>query len=60
MLCSDGLTTMLAHDEIESILRRYHPDVNQAGRALITAANEAGGRDNITVVLLHIAEGSYH
>ena len=60
MLCSDGLTTMLAHDEIESILRRYHPDVNQAGRALITAANEAGGRDNISVVLLHIAEGSYH
>ncbi len=60
LLCSDGLTTMLANDEIESILRRHHPDVNRTGRALITAANKAGGRDNITVVLLRIAEGSYH
>ncbi|MEA2116761.1 MAG: protein phosphatase 2C domain-containing protein [Thermodesulfobacteriota bacterium] len=56
LLCSDGLTTMLANDEMESILRRHHPDVNRTGQALITAANKAGGRDNITVVLLRITD----
>jgi protein phosphatase len=55
LLCSDGLTTMLTHPELESIFRRYHADVKQTGRALIAAANDAGGRDNITVILLHMA-----
>ncbi len=60
LLCSDGLTTMLNHAEIESILRIYHGDIVQAGRVLIRAANNAGGRDNITVVLLHIAAADCH
>ncbi len=51
---------MLSHAEMESILHKHHTDVIRAGRALITAANNAGGRDNITVVLLHIAEDTYH
>jgi protein phosphatase len=57
LLCSDGLTTMLAEDEIAAILRAY-PSLRDAGEALISAANEAGGRDNITVVLLRLEEVS--
>jgi protein phosphatase len=57
LLCSDGLTTMLAEEEIAAVLRA-HPPLREAGEALIAAANEAGGRDNITVVLLRLEEVS--
>ncbi|HEV2924251.1 MAG TPA: Stp1/IreP family PP2C-type Ser/Thr phosphatase [Solirubrobacteraceae bacterium] len=62
LLCSDGLTTMLSEEEIADALRS-HPRLRDAGEALIAAANEAGGRDNITVVLLRLEEvgaGSPH
>jgi protein phosphatase len=62
LLCSDGLTTMLSEEEIADVLRG-HPRLRDAGEALIAAANEAGGRDNITVVLLRLedaAAGSGH
>jgi PPM family protein phosphatase len=55
LLCSDGLTTMVSEDEIAALLRE-HSDLRGAGEALIAAANRAGGRDNITVVLLRIEE----
>jgi protein phosphatase len=60
LLCSDGLTTMLTHSEIESILQTYHGDIIRAGRVLIRAANNAGGRDNITVILLHVTAADSH
>lgn len=47
LLCSDGLTDMIDDDEIAGILMR-HPD-NPSER-LVTAALDAGGNDNITVV----------
>jgi PPM family protein phosphatase len=62
LLCSDGLTTMLSEEQIADALRS-HPRLRDAGEALIAAANEAGGRDNITVVLLRLEEvgaGSRH
>jgi PPM family protein phosphatase len=55
LLCSDGLTTMLSEEEIADALRS-HPRLRDAGEVLIAAANEAGGRDNITVVLLRLEE----
>jgi serine/threonine protein phosphatase PrpC len=55
LLCSDGLTTMLTEEQIADVLRA-HPRLREAGEALIAAANEAGGRDNITVVLLRLEE----
>jgi len=60
LLCSDGLTTMLAHREIEAIFSRYHTDIKRIGRALISAANNAGGRDNITVILLNLNANNHH
>jgi protein phosphatase len=55
LLCSDGLTTMLTEDRLAEVLLA-HTALRDAGEALIAAANEAGGRDNITVVLLRVEE----
>jgi PPM family protein phosphatase len=55
LLCSDGLTSMVGDDAIEQFLRET-PDLRGAGQALIDAANAAGGRDNITVVLFRVEE----
>jgi serine/threonine protein phosphatase PrpC len=51
MICSDGLTNMLSDDTIAQTLRR-HPDPQQAADTLVDMANQAGGDDNITVILL--------
>lgn len=53
LLCSDGLTTMLPEAKISDLISRNRR-LDTAGRALIAAANAAGGRDNITVVLARI------
>ncbi len=55
LLCSDGLTTMVSEQRLAEVLLA-HPRLRDAGESLIAAANEAGGRDNITVVLLRIEE----
>lgn len=55
LLCSDGLTTMLSEDRLAQLLLE-HTTLHDAGESLIAAANEAGGRDNITVVLLRLEE----
>jgi PPM family protein phosphatase len=55
LLCSDGLTTMLAEERLAELLGAGET-LRDTGEALIAAANEAGGRDNITVVLLRLEE----
>jgi len=55
LLCSDGHTTMV-HDARLAEILLDHPRLRDAGETLITAANEAGGRDNITVVLLRVEQ----
>ena len=56
LLCSDGLTTMIPDDDIAQILAEAEGDVSKAANALVGAANERGGEDNITVVLLKFGE----
>jgi PPM family protein phosphatase len=53
LLCSDGLTSMVPVDTMDDILREAD-SLDAAARRLIDAANENGGRDNITVVLFRI------
>jgi protein phosphatase len=55
LVCSDGLTTMIGEDEIKAIIDRS-ATLEEAGHALIDAANDAGGRDNITVILFRLEE----
>ncbi len=56
LLCSDGLTTMIGDDDIARILGATPFDVGRAANALVDEANERGGEDNITVVLLKFEE----
>lgn len=51
LFCSDGLTDMITSSTISGILRR-DCDLNEKKDALIQAALDAGGKDNITVVLV--------
>jgi serine/threonine protein phosphatase PrpC len=55
LLCSDGLTSMIDEDEIAGILVG-ESSLAAAGDRLILAANRAGGRDNITVVLFRLED----
>jgi protein phosphatase len=57
LLCSDGLSDMVGHRTIESIVREHREDLDGAARALVQAANRAGGEDNITAVLFALADG---
>ncbi len=50
LICSDGLTDMVADEEIFAVLDRHHDDLDRATKALVSAANRGGGVDNITVV----------
>jgi protein phosphatase len=54
LLCSDGLNTMLSDPEIEEILRSSCHDPAEACRVLVASANERGGEDNTTVVLVQV------
>jgi protein phosphatase len=58
LLCSDGLTAMVPEDRIEEVLASA-ANLDEAGRRLIDEANEAGGRDNITVVLFRLEDVSH-
>lgn len=55
MLCSDGLSGMVRDDDIADIIGRG-ASLAEAARSLIDAANENGGRDNITVVLFRLED----
>jgi PPM family protein phosphatase len=56
LLCSDGLSGMMGDDEILDILMSTH-DVMEGCRRLVARANEHGGEDNITAVLVRIEDG---
>src|SRR5579883_1847564 len=55
VLCSDGLSGMIADEDIREIASST-PDIRDACRRLIQRANERGGEDNITAVLIKIEE----
>ncbi len=55
LLCSDGLTSMISEERVKATLTE-HDNLDEAADALIREANEAGGRDNITVVLFRLEE----
>jgi PPM family protein phosphatase len=55
LLCSDGLTEMVADDRLAAALRE-EPDPRRACERLVAEANETGGKDNITVVVARFEE----
>jgi len=56
LMCSDGLSDMLSDGRIAEIMAT-HETLSDMGAALVSAANEAGGRDNIAVILVR-AQGA--
>jgi serine/threonine protein phosphatase PrpC len=56
LVCSDGLSDMLQSPTIAHIVRQYAGDPARIVEALVAAANDAGGKDNVTAVY---AEGPY-
>ncbi len=55
LLCSDGLTSMVDDDGI-AVLLASEADPTEAARALVTAANDAGGLDNVTVIVIDVID----
>jgi PPM family protein phosphatase len=56
MMCSDGLTEMISYAEIAEQLLAAKGDVQESARRLVDMANEAGGRDNVSVVVVGVQE----
>lgn len=54
LLCSDGLTKMLTDQEIQTIVGQEAPHAEAICRALVATANQLGGEDNTTVVLIRL------
>ncbi len=52
LLCSDGLTDQLTAAEVRAIVERYDGDASRVACELVDAANDAGGKDNTTVLFI--------
>ena len=58
ILCSDGLSDMLQKHEISDLVNAADASLETACTELIRAANECGGRDNISVILVKVRTGA--
>jgi serine/threonine protein phosphatase PrpC len=56
LLCSDGLTDLVEDAKIKALLSEAHLHTEQAAAQLIKAANEAGGKDNISVIIAVVVD----
>jgi serine/threonine protein phosphatase PrpC len=57
VLCSDGLYDMVPDDEIHLTVSSLKSNLPLAAQQLIQQANDNGGRDNISVILVHVLQG---
>ena len=56
LLCSDGLHGMIDDEEIEMTVAALGANLDLAAQQLVGAANDAGGRDNVSVILVQITK----
>jgi PPM family protein phosphatase len=54
LLCSDGLSDMVSDEDISMTLQALHANLNLAAHQLVQMANDNGGRDNVSVILIKI------
>lgn len=52
LMCSDGLSNMVADKKIEEIILNPETDLSQKGKELVEEANRNGGKDNIAIILI--------
>jgi protein phosphatase len=58
LLCSDGLSDMVADEEIQSLMEQLQSNLQLAAAQLVQLANDSGGRDNISVILVRVGEAA--
>ncbi|MBP3616832.1 MAG: Stp1/IreP family PP2C-type Ser/Thr phosphatase [Lachnospiraceae bacterium] len=56
LLCTDGLTNMVEDEEIRHVVMRHEKAPQDAVKELINRANESGGKDNISVVVIQMKQ----
>lgn len=56
LLCSDGLSDMVPDDEIHATLTTLQSNLPLAAKQLVQLANDCGGRDNISVILVRVLD----
>jgi protein phosphatase len=54
VMCSDGLTNMMDDKDILDITEKYPDDLEKAGTKLVSVANDNGGKDNISIVMIKL------
>jgi PPM family protein phosphatase len=54
LLCSDGLNDMVSDEDIELALQALGSNLNLAAQQLVQMANDNGGRDNVSVILVRV------
>lgn len=59
LLCTDGLNTMVADEDIQMLAGELHENPDLACRLLVQVANDNGGHDNLSVVLLKAVDQVY-
>lgn len=57
LVCSDGLSSMIRDDQILAVVEEAESDPDGVADGLVRAANQAGGEDNVTVVVFEIITG---
>ncbi|MDX1614341.1 MAG: protein phosphatase 2C domain-containing protein [Candidatus Promineifilaceae bacterium] len=57
LLCSDGLTDMITDQSVADSLAAHYDNLERCANELVDKANEAGGKDNITIVLIQVPGG---
>ncbi len=57
LLCSDGLNDMIEDEEIQMTLIALRTNLDLTAQQLVQAANDAGGRDNVSVMLIKVLSG---
>src|SRR6266571_299783 len=60
LLCSDGLTDMVAQNAILDLVEHDRDNIDDALKSLVKAANRGGGEDNITIVAFEITDVAVH
>jgi len=56
LLCSDGLSDMVEHEDIQLTMSTFGANLPTLARQLVLLGNDNGGRDNISVVLVRVLE----
>lgn len=56
LLCSDGLSDMVEDDDIELTINTFGANLETLAKQLVLLSNDAGGRDNVSVVLVRVLE----